>query len=145
MSELGDLIKRLRGNRSLREASKLTGISHNYLSIVERGVDPRSGAPVSPTPETLKKIAESYNYSYDTLMRLAGYIEEENENKSPVEKLIEYLDLELTNEEIKERMNFRIDSIALTDEDVDEFIAFVRAKRAMKKQQMASVSRIEES
>lgn len=61
---------------SLREASKKTGISHNYLSIVERGTDPRSGSPVSPTPETLKKLSEAYNYPYEELMKIAGYIDE---------------------------------------------------------------------
>lgn len=116
---------------SLREASKKTGISHNYLSIIERGIDPRSGSPVNPTPESLRKLADAYDYSYEELMKIAGYIENKAEEKDAADKLIEYLDMELTDEEIMERMNFYVDDIKLSPEEVKEFIAFVRAKRFM--------------
>lgn len=143
MSDLGKLLKKLRGNHSLREASKITGISHNYLSIVERGLDPRSGAPVSPTPDTLKKLAEAYHYPYEELMKVAGYIEESKTQKEVADKLIELLELDLTNEEIKDRFTFKVDNMTLTDEEMDEFIDFVRVKRLMKKQQQ-TVSKADE-
>lgn len=73
---LGKLLRELRGKKSLREAAEIAGVSHNYLSIVEKGKDPRSGAPVSPSPETLKKLAAAYHHSYDHLMAVAGYTEE---------------------------------------------------------------------
>ncbi|MDR6555490.1 helix-turn-helix transcriptional regulator [Paenibacillus qinlingensis] len=75
MSELGNLLRRLRGDKSLREVAARAGLSHNYLSIVEKGIDPRSGSPVNPTPETLSALSKAYNYSYDELMILAGYIQ----------------------------------------------------------------------
>lgn len=78
MSELGALLKELRGKESLREASKRTGLSHTYLGIIEKGYDPRSGKPVKPTPETLKLLSEAYDYPYEKLMEIAGYLEGEN-------------------------------------------------------------------
>ena len=40
------------------------GISYSYLSILEKGVDPRTGKASNPEPETLKIISETYNYPY---------------------------------------------------------------------------------
>lgn len=77
MSELGRLLKSLRGKESLRKAAERAGISHTYLSIIEKGVDLRSGSPVSPTPETLKSLAKAYDYPYEKLMIVAGYIKPE--------------------------------------------------------------------
>lgn len=74
VSVFGDYLKELRGNRSLREMEKITGISHTYLSTLEKGYDPRSGKERKPTPETLKKLSESLNVPYEDLMRKAGYM-----------------------------------------------------------------------
>lgn len=62
-------------NLSLRDAANLIGISHSYLSTLEKGIDPRTKAPVNPTPETLKLISSAYAVSYDYLMELVGYLE----------------------------------------------------------------------
>ena len=35
--EIGPLLKRLRGEHSLRDVQRLTGVSSSYLSLVERG------------------------------------------------------------------------------------------------------------
>lgn len=59
----------------MRDVAKRAGISHTYLSIVEKGFDLRSGSPVNPTPETLKALSLAYNHSYEDLMLRAGYIE----------------------------------------------------------------------
>lgn len=77
MNELGELLRSLRGKKSLREVADKADISHNYLSIIEKGIDPRSGSPVKPTPETLKSLSKAYNYSYENLMKSAGYLSEE--------------------------------------------------------------------
>lgn len=78
MTSLGELIKSLRGKESLRDASERIGISHTYLDTIEKGRDKRSGNPVNPTPETLRLIATAYNYSYEELMEVAGYIEQKS-------------------------------------------------------------------
>lgn len=74
MSDVGKLMRKVRGKDSLRMAGEKTGISHNYLSIVEKGIDPRSGSPIKPSPDTLKSFATGYNYSYNELMKAAGYL-----------------------------------------------------------------------
>lgn len=76
MSELGGILRKLRGKESLRDAAKRAGVSHTYLSIIEKGHDLRSGSPVKPTPETLKSLAKAYNFSYLELMYAAGYVDE---------------------------------------------------------------------
>ncbi|MGN7403508.1 helix-turn-helix domain-containing protein [Cytobacillus praedii] len=84
MRKLGELLKELRGNESLREASKRIGISHTYLDTIEKGTDKRSGAPVKPTPDTLKLISKAYNFDYEELMKAAGYIEEDKSDGSNI-------------------------------------------------------------
>jgi transcriptional regulator with XRE-family HTH domain len=76
MHELGNLLRRLRDQESLRDVSSRSGISHTYLGIIEKGIDQRSGNPVKPTPETLKTLSKAYNYPYEELMRRAGYLNE---------------------------------------------------------------------
>lgn len=149
MNELGELLRRLRGKKSLREAAEKAGISHNYLSIVEKGTDPRSGSPIKPTPETIMSLSKAYNYSYEELMKIAGYLPgEENESykKHPAEKLRDYLESGLTNDEIKKRMNFFVDEfMQLNDEQADEFIRFARWQLSeTKKEPTASSSKLQE-
>jgi HTH-type transcriptional regulator, competence development regulator len=79
MKELGNLLRQLRDQESLRDVSSRSGISHTYLGIIEKGIDQRSGNPVKPTPDTLKTLAKAYNYSYEELMRKAGYLQESSE------------------------------------------------------------------
>lgn len=76
MNSLSEFLKnkRLSLKFSLRTAAEKIGISHSYLSNLEKGIDPRSGAPIAATPETLKQIANAYNVSYDMLMSMAGYL-----------------------------------------------------------------------
>ncbi len=78
MSKIGEKLRELRGNRSLREIEKISGVSHTYLSSLEKGADPRTGKERKPTVETLQKLAEVYNYSIVDLMVLAGYWNEED-------------------------------------------------------------------
>lgn len=77
-------MKKLRGKESYRDAAKRAGISHTYLSVIEKGIDVRSGSPVNPTPETLKALAKAYNHSYDDLMIRAGYMESKKESLGPL-------------------------------------------------------------
>lgn len=86
MNTLGVLLKELRGKESLRDASKRIGISHTYLDTLEKGVDKRSGSFVKPTPETLKMIAEAYDYDYEELMVKTGYLEAEEMRSEYIKK-----------------------------------------------------------
>lgn len=58
---------------SIRKASEKIGISHTYLTALEKGVDTRGLPSVKPTPETLRLISNAYNLSYDLLMELCDY------------------------------------------------------------------------
>ncbi|WP_168198310.1 helix-turn-helix domain-containing protein [Crassaminicella thermophila] len=75
MKKLGHLLqtKRKELNLSIRKASELIGISHTYLSNLEKANDPRSGAPVKPTLETLKLISNAYKIDLNVLMDISGY------------------------------------------------------------------------
>lgn len=73
MHELGDLLIKLRGGLSLREAAKRSGLSYSYISSLEKGKHPRTGAPINPTPEILRNLSKAYNHPYEELMKLAGY------------------------------------------------------------------------
>ncbi|MGE7112095.1 helix-turn-helix domain-containing protein [Lysinibacillus sp. NPDC047702] len=75
MSELGDLLRELRGKRSLREIADLTELSHTYISDVEKGYRRGTKKPLNPSPETLKRLAKAYDYPYEELMKAAGYVE----------------------------------------------------------------------
>ncbi len=54
------------------------GISYSYLSILEKGTDPRTGKDSNPKPEMLKIISKAYNYPYEELMKAAGYLNDDN-------------------------------------------------------------------
>ena len=53
--------ERKRRKLSLREASALIGISHTYLSALEKGIDPRSGSKLVPSQDVIFKICKAYD------------------------------------------------------------------------------------
>ncbi|MCK1987868.1 helix-turn-helix domain-containing protein [Lysinibacillus fusiformis] len=69
---LGELLKELRGDESLRDAAKRMDITFSYLAKLERGKDRRTGNVIKPTPETLQQIAAAYQYDYIKLIDVAG-------------------------------------------------------------------------
>lgn len=81
MNNLGELFRRIRlsKNWSIREAAKKMGIAPSYLSILEKGIDPRTGKYSKPKPDTLRLIAKTYDYPYEELLKAAGYLNEDIE------------------------------------------------------------------
>lgn len=77
MNELGNYLRELRGKKSLRDVTKETGVSHAYLSTLEKGCDPRTGKPRKPATDVLKKLADYYGAQYFDLLILAGYLDDE--------------------------------------------------------------------
>lgn len=53
-NELGEKIRKARGDLSLRDFAKKCGISHTHLDSIEKGYDPRTGKPVKVSLETIK-------------------------------------------------------------------------------------------
>lgn len=80
---IGKILKELRGKRSLREIERESGVSHTYLSSLEKGRDPRTGKERKPTPDTLKKLAHVYSVPYEWLMSAAGYMDVEEGPSDP--------------------------------------------------------------
>src|SRR5699024_4707368 len=76
MTKLGETLKKLRGDESIRSAAENIGISHAYLSTLEKGYDPRTKKERKPTPEILKKIASYYDVPYFTLLYISGLVDD---------------------------------------------------------------------
>lgn len=89
MESLKEILKNRRADLklSVRSASKLIGISHTYLKVLEEGRDPRNNSLAKPTPETLKLISNAYKIPYDHLMAAAGYLDEEEKYTDDVSRL----------------------------------------------------------
>ena len=76
MNNLSDFIRQKREDMGIsrREFARMCGLSHTYVDMLERGFDPRNNKPVSPTIDTLKKIAESINYNLIDLLNESGFV-----------------------------------------------------------------------
>lgn len=116
--------KRKELNLSLRSAAELIGISHSYLSILEKGIDPRSNSVSKPTPETLKLISKAYHLDYNELMQIAGYISDTNDALFEEGKF----DIEKEAKKIIENIN-KLDVVkfcgTLADEEDKEYLKLV--------------------
>ena len=76
--DIGTLLKRLRGETSLRAVQRLVGISNSYLSQIEKGVR-------HPGPKLLRRLAALYGVGVHDLLRKAGYLEAAGEEPEPDE------------------------------------------------------------
>lgn len=65
---IGDMLKRLRGDTSLRAIQRVSGISNAYLSQVEKGLR-------KPGPRLLRKLSALYGVSVQELFRKAGFLD----------------------------------------------------------------------
>jgi hypothetical protein len=80
------------------------GISYSYLSILEKGIDPRTGKDSNPKPDTLRLISRAYDYPYEELMKAAGYLNDENthDRKFDLTVFISNINLIMGNRSIEE-------------------------------------------
>jgi transcriptional regulator with XRE-family HTH domain len=92
MNEIGNLLKKLRGIKSLRMIAELTNnqISHNQLSLLEKG-------EVYPKEKHLEILSKIYNYPYEKLLKTAGY-------PNKIEKIFKEFE-ELSEEEKRNFLN----------------------------------------
>ena len=85
--DLGMLLRRLRGELSLRDVNRLVGISSSYLSQIERG-DRRPGRNL------VYKLAEAYNVDAQELMKRVGHTGQPSPNSNEaleVERAFQYV------------------------------------------------------
>ena len=68
---LGDLIKQYRtiNKLSLRDFASRCGLSHTYISALEKNIDPRTGKPIAPTLDTVKYVAKGMNTSIEEILK----------------------------------------------------------------------------
>jgi transcriptional regulator with XRE-family HTH domain len=81
MSESNDLGRYLEKSRyskcfSLREAAKITGLSHAYIRDIELGINRSTNREMTPSPLTLRALADCYGINHLILYQMAGFIDE---------------------------------------------------------------------
>ena len=84
---IGPLLRRLRGDLSLRDVTGRIGVSSSYLSQIERG-DRQPGSNV------VRKLAYLYNVDAEELMKRAGrdpYIDPYSDEAMEVERAYQYV------------------------------------------------------
>ena len=63
---------------SLREAASAIGISHTYLSALEKGRDPRTGNRIVPSQQVLLSICQVYGIDYSQAYAFFSLNEEQD-------------------------------------------------------------------
>src|SRR6478609_3127447 len=127
----GKFLEQLRGKMSLRDAAYKSGLSHAYIRDLELERNRSTNDKIKPSPDTLKKLSDAYNFSYTELMCKAGYLEnQETQPVLPEIDLKEILFIELGAKEITyhlqdskmaRNMNSLVDFSGFLDK-LDEFM-----------------------
>lgn len=70
--KLGDLIRdyREKQNLSQRQFADKCDLSNGYISILEKGINPNTGKPVTPTIPQMKKLASGMNLTVMEMLEL---------------------------------------------------------------------------
>ncbi len=92
-STFGKYLKELRGDRSLREMERITGLSHTYLSTLEKGVDPRTDKERLPSLETLDTLSRTLKIDFAVLMEKVGFpqLQEKQDEIKRLRKALEQI------------------------------------------------------
>lgn len=74
--ELGELISGYLEEKkmSAREFGRRCGFSNAYVSVLIKGIHPRTGARLEHTMETYQKVADGMQMPLEDLLRKIGYI-----------------------------------------------------------------------
>lgn len=116
----------------LREKSGLTQKElSSRLGMARTTYSGYENATREPDHQTLQKFADYFDVSIDYLLGRTDDKKAILDDQS--RSLIDMLELELSDEEIINKMNFKVDGILLEPEDVKVFLALVRAERLRKK------------
>ena len=69
---LGEWIKnyRLEHDMSMQDMANICGFSKAYISMLEKGINPSTNKPVSPTMQAFKKIAKATGQDVDSLLTI---------------------------------------------------------------------------
>jgi len=99
---LGEKLRQYRRIKgwTLREVEEKSGVSNGYLSQLEKG------SIKEPSPNYLRKLAEAYEVSYESLLKLAGYIVQVKQKEHRVSGTAFSLFKDLTPEEQEELLKY---------------------------------------
>lgn len=77
---IGEFIKKLREERklSINQLALYSDVSAAHISRIERGLR-------EPSPEILKKVSQALKVPYEDLMKIAGYLDQQDNNLSSKE------------------------------------------------------------
>lgn len=69
---LGDIIKEYREERnmSMEDFSKISGLSKGYISMLEKNENPRTGKPIAPSMEVVKKVSSALMVDFNELFKM---------------------------------------------------------------------------
>lgn len=69
---LGEWIKdyRTRHSMSLQDMANVCGLSKAYIAMLEKGTNPTTNKPVSPTMQAFEKIAVATGQDVDSLLKI---------------------------------------------------------------------------
>lgn len=109
--EFGEYLRQCRKNKKLtvRQLDLYSGVSHSYISQLERG---KRGIP---SPEVLKKLSKPLDVEYNKLMEKAGHLEEVKLLKEIMDEYVG-VNIDLLDEESIEKMPIYIGDLELTTE-----------------------------
>lgn len=85
---LGELVKKYRTEHelSLRDFSRLSGISNGYISMLEKNEHPKTKKPIVPSIEKMKCIASAMNMSLNSLLDVIDGDQEVSIKLEPIQK-----------------------------------------------------------
>lgn len=100
--KLGKIIEQYRQENDLsqRQFAVRCGVSNGYIAILEKGVNRRTGKPISPTLPALEKIAFGMRVSLDELLR-------QMDDDDSVNIRDDSIPVDLTSEEVGLLTSFR--------------------------------------
>ena len=70
--KLGEWLKKYRTEHqmSMQEMADACGFSKAYVSLLEKGINPTTKKPFSPTIQTFEKIARATGQDVDSLLKI---------------------------------------------------------------------------
>ena len=111
--KLGAWIKKYRKEHamSMQDMADRCGFSKAYIGQLEKGINPKTGKPISPTIHTMEKIAKGVGMDLDSFLNL---LPDDQDVTLPAVKKI---DLQAELEKLLQQMNADDTTIAMFNGD----------------------------
>lgn len=103
---IGDIIKDYRKENGLsqRDFAKKCNLSHTYISALEKKYDIRTGKPIAPTLDVVKKISDALNIPLNDLLSIL-----DNSQEFIINTSAEYVKLDGLTDEDKEMIKSQVE------------------------------------